>query len=137
MCMCLLFLPSSDLTLGKNAPLHLTPFLLLFSLTSKELDSKNIPSQEQRSQFHLPAESGWRRSVFSIYPTFCLSMYADWVDRVGQHKPGDEWPDLHTDLVCGAWCPGQRHHHCHPKHLVILGCLLGKLSLDGTSLTQL
>lgn len=71
MCMCLLLLPSSDLTLGKMPP-PFDPFVWSDSPKNSPWDSRISKGQEQRFNSIPPAESGWRRSVFSIYPTFCL-----------------------------------------------------------------
>lgn len=108
---------------------------LLSGLTSKELSLgfKNIQRPGAEVQFHSSCRVRLEKECFFHLPNILPFQCTQTADRVGQQKPGDEWPDSKT-RDSGLWAqgPGPSLFTVTPKHLVILGCLLGKLSLDGT-----
>lgn len=116
---------------GQNAP-PFDPFCLVWP-PKLSLGFKNIQRPGAGFiPFLLQSQAGGK-VFFPFTQHSAFSMYADCRQGIGQQKPGDSGQTQDKRL----WSVGPRPRpiiiHCHtkaPRHL--MGCLLGKLSLDGT-----
>lgn len=137
MCMCLLLLPSSDLTLGKM-PLHLT---LLSGLTSKELSLgfKNIQRPGAEVQSPIPPRVRLEKECFFHLPNILPFQCTQTADRVGQQQARDEWPDSKTRDFLAQGPKAQAHHYSlsHQSTSSSWAACWGNFHWMGPSLTQL
>lgn len=133
-CVCPLLLPRTDLTLGKM-PLQSDPFCLVWPPKNSPWDSRISKDQEQSFTSIPPAEPWWKRSVFSIYPTFCLfnacKLQTESASK-SQEMTGWTWSQ-ETLLYSVGPEPRAICVYCPPQRPVILGCLFGE-SLTGWDL---
>lgn len=131
MCMCLLLLPSSDLTLGKM-PLHLTPFVWS-DLQRTLLGIQEYPKARSRGSIPFLLQSQAGEGVFFPFTQHSgFSKYADcrqsWPARARRRvaRPKDK----------RLWSVGPRPRpiiiHCHTKAPRHVGLPVGETFTDGT-----